>query len=219
MPAERRCTSPPVAVASKRRAYARAPRSALAMARPPTTAADTFVALLRGINVGGKNKLPMRDLAALCTKLGCRDVRTYIQSGNVVFAAAPRVATRLAADLQRGIADTFGAKVPVVVRSAAQLRAVVAGNPWLARGVAAEQLHVAFLADPPARAAVAGLDPKRSPGDAFVVAGQEVYLHLPNGVARSKLTNAWFDAQLDTVSTIRNWRTVLTLLEWTAART
>ena len=188
------------------------------MARRSSAAADTFVALLRGINVGGKNKLPMRDLAALCTKLGCRDVRTYIQSGNVVFAAAPRVAARFAAELSRGIEDEFGLKVPVVMRSAAQLRAVVAGNPWIARGVDAEQLHVAFLADPPARAAVAALDQQRSPGDAFVVAGQEVYLHLPNGVARSKLTNAWFDAQLDTVSTIRNWRTVLTLLEWTAAR-
>jgi uncharacterized protein (DUF1697 family) len=188
------------------------------VAKTSPAAADTFVALLRGINVGGKNKLPMRDLAALCTKLGCREVRTYIQSGNVVFAAAPRTAARFAAGLQRGITSKFGLNVPVVVRSSSQLRAVVAGNPWISRGVDAEQLHVAFLADLPARVSVAGLDPKRSPGDAFVVAGQEVYLHLPNGVARSKLTNAWFDAQLDTVSTIRNWRTVLTLLEWTTAR-
>jgi uncharacterized protein (DUF1697 family) len=175
----------------------------------------TWIALLRGINVGGKNKLPMKELAAACTKLGCRDVRTYIQSGNVVFAAEKAVADRFAAGLQRRIEAEFGLRVPVVLRSAAQLRAAVAGNPFVADGVAEPELHVAFLADAPAKAAVAALDAKRSPGDSFLVAGREVYLHLPNGVARSKLTNAWFDAQLDTTSTIRNWRTVLTLLEWT----
>lgn len=186
-----------------------------AMAKP--VAAETFVALLRGINVGGKNKLAMRDLAALCAGLGGRDVRTYIQSGNVVFAAGSRTAAGFAADLQRAIDTGFGLRVPVVVRSRAQLRAVVAGNPHLKNGVDPEHLHVAFLADVPQPKAAAALDPRRSAGDAFVVAGQEVYLHLPNGVARSKLTNAWFDAQLATTSTIRNWRTVLTLLEMTAA--
>jgi len=175
--------------------------------------AETFVALLRGINVGGKNKLPMQDLAALCTELGCTDVRTYIQSGNVVFTAPASWATCFAADLQQAIAAEFSLRVPVVLRSTAQLGRIAAGNPFVERGIDPTLLHVAFLADAPGRAAAAALDPQRSPGDAFTVAGQEVFLHLPNGVARSKLTNAWFDGALATTSTIRNWRTVLALLE------
>jgi uncharacterized protein (DUF1697 family) len=102
--------------------------------------------------------------------------------------------------------------VPVVLRSAAELRAVVRGNPFLEAGADPATLHVAFLADRPTAAAAASLDPARSPPDAFAVRGREVYLHLPNGGARSKLTTAWLDARLDTVSTVRNWRTVERLL-------
>jgi len=172
---------------------------------------DTCIALLRGINVGGRNKLPMKELAALFTASGCADVRTYIQSGNVLFRAerAGRIAERIAAD----IAQRFGYRVPVVVRAAAELRRVVDGNPFLAEDIEAGRLHVAFLAQAPAAAAVAALDPRRSPPDRFQVVGREVYLDLPNGVARSKLTNAYFDSKLGTVSTLRNWKTVCTLLD------
>jgi uncharacterized protein (DUF1697 family) len=88
----------------------------------------------------------------------------------------------------------------------------VANNPFLAAGAADETLHVLFLADPPSPRRVADLDPDRSPPDAFVVLGQEVYLRLPHGAARTKLTNAYFDARLATTSTGRNWRTVTKLL-------
>ena len=170
------------------------------------------VALLRGINVGGKNKLPMKDLAALFVAAGCEDVRTYIQSGNVVFRAAPTVAARLSALIAEQIAGRFGYKTPVVLRTAGQLRDAVAHNPFLEVGVPEDKLHVLFLADEPSPDRVAALDPGRSPGDAFVVRGSEVFLHLPDGIADSKLTNAYFDAKLATVSTGRNWRTVTTLL-------
>lgn len=173
-------------------------------------ARSTYVALLRGINVGGKNKLPMAELARTFTAAGCRDVRTYIQSGNVVFAASPRLAApKLAASLRL--------KVPVVMRSSDELREIAARNPFLKQGLDPESLHVAFLAEVPTRSRVASLDPERSPGDAFVPRGREIYLHLPNGVARTKLTTAWFDSKLATTSTFRNWRTVLKLLEMTQA--
>jgi len=176
-------------------------------------AREAHVALLRGVNVGGKNSVPMADLAALFAEAGCSSVRTYIQSGNVVFAPPAKRPADLAGLLARRIEARFGLKVPVVLRSAGELEAVVRGNPFLAEGADEERLHVMFLAGAPAPEAVARLDPHRSPPDRFVVAGRDVYLHTPNGMARSKLTNDHFDRALATVSTVRNWRTVSKLLE------
>ena len=176
-----------------------------------------FIALLRGVNVGGKNLLPMGELSRIFLEAGCRDVRTYIQSGNVVFAASPRVADRIPGAVAKAVAKEFRLEIPVVLRSAEELRRVAARNPFLERGVDPERLHVAFLAEAPGRARAASLDPKRSPGDDFLLRGREIYLHLPNGVARTKLTNAWFDSNLATTSTLRNWRTVQKLLEMASA--
>lgn len=173
---------------------------------------ETYLALLRGINVGGKNKLPMQDLRDIFVETGCEGVQTYIQSGNVIFHAAPGVADALPSLIATRIAERFGIRAPVVVRTDAQLRDVVLNNPFLSAGAAEETLHVMFLAEVPGPGRVDDLDPDRSPPDRFVVRGQEVYLQLPNGVANSKLTNAYFDSKLATTSTARNWRTVTTLL-------
>lgn len=174
-------------------------------------------ALLRGINVGGKNKVSMAALAEVFTGAGCADVQTYIQSGNVVFVAAPGSAKRIASLLSQRIRERFGFEAPVVIRTAQELRRVAANNPFLRSEVDTSSLHVAFLANAPDARRIAGLDPNRSSGDAFQVVGRHVYLRLPNGVARTKLTNSYFDAALATVSTIRNWRTVLKLVEMTKA--
>lgn len=171
------------------------------------------IALLRGINVGGKNMLPMADLAKMFAEAGCTDVRTYIQSGNVVFKAAPDIAAGLPKAISAQIVKKFGLAVPVVLRNLEQLEKVVTNNPFLKAGAPEDILHVMFLADVPKTDSIAQLDPKRSPPDEFIVRGRDIYLKLPNGVARSKLTNAWFDSKLGTVSTGRNWRTVLKLLE------
>jgi uncharacterized protein (DUF1697 family) len=170
---------------------------------------NSQVALLRGINVGGKNKLPMRELAGLFEDAGCANVRTFIQSGNVIFTATPKVSASLAAAITAGITERYGYRVPVILRTAQELREVVSDNPFPG---AEEILHVMFLADRPSPAKIAALDPNRSAPDTFIVRGQEIYLHLLNGVADSKLTNAWFDSKLGTVSTSRNWRTVTKLL-------
>lgn len=171
----------------------------------------TWVALLRGINVGGKNSLPMRDLAALFTDAGAAAVETYIQSGNVVFDAPARAEARIAAAVKKGIVAGFGFDVPIVLRSADELAAIARANPFLEAGRDPKTLHVVFLADAPSRAKLATLDPARSPPDELMVRGRDVFLHLPNGMGRTKLTNAWFDSRLGTVSTARNWNTVLTL--------
>ena len=151
------------------------------------------------------------------TEAGCTDVRTYIQSGNVVFSAAPGLAKRLPDLVSQRIADRFAYRVPLVLRTADEFRLVATSNPFLESDSNVDSLHVGFLADLPAPRDVVALDPKRSPGDSFKVRGQEIYLCLPNGVARTKLTNAYFDSKLATTSTFRNWRTVLKLLEMTQA--
>jgi uncharacterized protein (DUF1697 family) len=174
------------------------------------------VALLRGINVGGKNMLPMKELAAMFAKAGCADVTTYIQSGNVVFCAEDKVVEGLGAGIAKQVEARFGIRVPVVLRAAAEIDAVLRANPFLKAGASEETLHVCFLADRPGKDLVAGLDAGRSTPDAFAVVGREIYMQLVNGMARTKLTNAYFDSKLRTVSTMRNWRTVLKLAEMLA---
>jgi uncharacterized protein (DUF1697 family) len=169
-----------------------------------------YLALLRGVNVGGKNLVPMKQLAALLDSERCVDVKTYIQSGNIVFNAKKPVAAEQISAL---IEKQFGCKVPVVMRTSEEMAAVIRQNPFLAAGDPAEILHVSFLAAAPGEKDVAALDPNRSAPDEFRVIGREVYMKLPNGTADSKLTNAYFDSRLKTVSTIRNWRTVLKLGE------
>ena len=176
------------------------------------TGEQRYVAFLRSVNVGGKNKLPMAELRDIFTAARCAAVQTYIQSGNVVFEAAQDLSERVPELVTRAIRQRFGCEIAVVVRSSEELRQVVASNPFDTSGDP-RFLHVAFLEDTPGTEVVSRLDPQRSPPDAFAVRGRNVYLHYPNGVARSKLTNKYFAVQLQTASTMRNWRTVLTLLE------
>jgi uncharacterized protein (DUF1697 family) len=179
-------------------------------------ASSRHVALLRGINVGGKNMLPMKDLAAMFVAAECADVVTYIQSGNVVFSARDKVVAGLGAGIAKQVEKRFGLRVPVVLRTAAEIDAVILGNPFLKAGVSEETLLVCFLADLPGKDLVAGLDAGRSAPDKFAVVGREIYMQLVKGVAGTKLTNAYFDSRLKTESTMRNWRTVLKLAEMLA---
>jgi uncharacterized protein (DUF1697 family) len=172
-----------------------------------------YLALLRGINLGPKNKIPMLDLVEIFTQGGCKDVRTYIQSGNVIFQANPEVAARLPDLMTKEIQKRFGHKVPVMLRTASDMREVIRNNPFLKEGAAEDSLHVMFLADRPKPGAAKSLDPDRSPPNRFVVRGKEVYLLFPVGFARSKLTSSYFDSRLGTIGTVRNWRTVTKLHE------
>ncbi len=175
----------------------------------------TYLALLRGINVGGNCKLPMKELAALFAGAGALEVRTYIQSGNVIFEATEPEVVVAAVTVE--IARVYGYPGRIVLRSAAELTAAYEANPFAKAGAPAETLHCYFLADLPDKAAVKALDAERSPGDSFAVKNREVYLHLPNGMARTKLSNVYFDTKLKTVSTARNWKTVGKLVEMLAA--
>ena len=175
----------------------------------------TYAALIRGVNVGGRAKLPMAALKAGLTELGFEDVVTYIQSGTAVFRAASRPAT-VAAAVERRILEDAGLAVTVMVRTHTELSRVAGRNPFLADDREPRQLHVLFLDAVPTRTAVTHLDPERSPPDRFHVDGQHVYLHHPGGVGRSRLSADYFERTLGVRATARNWNTVLKLVELTA---
>ncbi len=177
--------------------------------------AATHVAFLRGINVGGKNTLPMQALKAIFEDCGCADVRTYIQSGNVVFTAASRSVARIGRDVEAAIASEHGISSPVVMRSAKELQSAIEAYPFPDAEEGAR--HIGFLASKPTQVRIERLDSDRSPRDAFRVIGMDVHLHCPNGVARTKLTNTWFDSVLETTSTMRNWRTACRVLAMATA--
>jgi uncharacterized protein (DUF1697 family) len=188
------------------------------MARGKKTGSSlkTYVALLRGINLGSHNKVSMADLRALFASLGAEDVATYVQSGNVVFRSADS-AGKLTEAIERRIRRDLGLDVTVLLRTQRQLAKVLTANPLADDADDPTKLHVTFLADKPDRARVRKLDATLAEPDEFRVIEQEVYMHLPNGYGRSKLSNAYFEKQLDVRATTRNWRTVTKLAELASA--
>jgi len=175
----------------------------------------TFVALLRAVNVSGQSKIPMADLRARLEAAGFGDVRTYVQSGNVVFAAQGDEPSEHAAAIHRLIERQFGHDVGVLVLTAAELAQAAAVNPFLASGTDEKALHVTFLFAP---AGVDGLGGRELPahdGERVQRAGPVIYLYLPHGYGRTRLNNAYFERALGTSATTRNWRTVLALVAMT----
>ena len=169
----------------------------------------TWVALLRAVNVGGRNAVRMADLRRVVGALPAHDVRTYVQSGNVVFASSTRTEAKVVDALTASLIETFGFEIGVVVRSAAALDAAVAANP-LAAGRDPARLAVTFLSAPPAAGTV-GDGIQTIDGEEFALVGREIYLHAPNGLGRSKLTPVLSERRLGVRATTRNWRTTTTL--------
>lgn len=184
------------------------------MARGATraTSSGTFVAMLRGVNVGGRNRLAMADLRNVASALGFRDVTTYLQSGNVVLTG-PGTPGGIARALEDRIALDVGLSLDVVVRSGPQLVGVLDGNPFAKLEDDPTKLHVTFLAGPPEAPRVeefAGIH-GRFGADRLRVVGQSVYLYCPGGYGRTPLNNAFLERRLGVNGTTRNWRTVCAL--------
>ncbi len=170
-----------------------------------------WIALLRGVNVGGARSLKSADLRRIFLDAGATQAETVIQSGNVVFMAAKPES--VAAEAERTIEAQFGFRPAIVLRDTAAWRSMIAANPFLKAGADPATLHIACLAKAPALSGPPPLDADRFLPDEFAVAGADVYLRLPNGVAGAMITNAALDRAFRTVSTLRNWRTALRLLE------
>jgi uncharacterized protein (DUF1697 family) len=168
--------------------------------------------LLRGINLGSRNRVAMPKLRSALEDAGFEDVRTYLQSGNVVLSSKGSVA-KVARDCERVIADAFGLEIPVVVRTRNQLAQVVKGNPLKSVAKNPKRYQVSFLEKEPTAALVGKLEEVAAPTERIVAEGREIYAWHPEGVARSKLWAALAGKGLGITATARNWTTVTKLLE------
>jgi uncharacterized protein (DUF1697 family) len=168
---------------------------------------DTYIALLRGINVGGRNVLRMKELRALLEGLGLQDVRTYIQSGNVVFQSEEADAAGLASEISAAIEASHGFEPRVLVLPREEVERAMAANPFSEAEAEPKRLHLNFLASVPEDPDLEALQELKKESERFALKGKVFYLHAPEGIGRSKLyTNA--ERALGVAMTGRNWRTV-----------
>ena len=172
----------------------------------------SFVAMLRGINVGGNTPVKMDALRSIVSGLGHTEVTTYIQSGNVVFKSRAAAAAKLEHGIEARLKSELGVDVTVIVRTAAELATVIRKNPFLPAADPAT-LYVIFLKNAPERKSVAAMDRTHFAPDEFRVTGREIFARYPNGYGRSKMTGAYFEKALRVRGTARNWNTVNKLLQ------
>lgn len=170
----------------------------------------TFIALLRGINVGKSNRISMADLRVLCAALGWTDVRTYIQSGNVIFSADAD-ATALERDLEQALERRFGLRVPVIVRSAARWLDYVRSNPFPEASEREPNLVMLALSKAFPQADAVERVRERATVEQVECTDDALWIHYAGGSGRSKLTPALLDRSVGSPVTTRNWRTVLKL--------
>jgi len=174
---------------------------------------EVQIALLRGINVAGHNKLPMRELRALCEELGWQDVRSYIQSGNLVFrSSSPR--SLLEQTLEKAIEEHFGYSISVLVRSARAWSGLLKSNPFLKESeMEPNRVMLLLSKKAPERTAVRELTPYANNGERLRRIKSALWIHYPNGAGKSKLTPSVLARCMGSPVTARNWRTALKLEE------
>jgi uncharacterized protein (DUF1697 family) len=175
---------------------------------------NTFIALLRGINVVGANRLPMKDLARLLERQACTDVRTYIQSGNAVFCSRTADRARLAKKIAGAVMQDHGFEPAVLLLTPAELQKAVAGNPFPEAAADPTSLHVFFLAVEPSKPDLNACETLKTRTERFALTDNVFYLHTPDGFGRSRLASR-VEKLLGVPATARNWRTVTTLLKMT----
>jgi uncharacterized protein (DUF1697 family) len=173
---------------------------------------NTYIALFRGINVGGKNSLPMKGLIAILEEIGAKNVRTYIQSGNAVFKSIEKSPSRLSKQLAAGIKKHYGFEPHVLLLGLEAINKAIAKNPFPEAEIEPSSLHLGFLASRPKNPDLKKLDSLRKESERFYLSDHVFYLHAPEGVGRSKLA-ANTEKLLGVPMTDRNWRTVCKIKE------
>jgi uncharacterized protein (DUF1697 family) len=175
----------------------------------------TYIAFLRGINVSGKNMIKMPKLLALFENLGLKKIRTYIQSGNVIFQTSQRDLKTIENEIHDEIFHVFGYNVPVLIIDAEELKKIYENNPFLRRTeIDIDKLHVTLLNDSPSNENIAKLNAVRF-DDEFLVSGKVIYLCCQNGYGRTKLNNTFFEQKIKLTATTRNWKSIGRILQLT----
>lgn len=173
-----------------------------------------YISLLRGINVGGQKKIRMTDLKNIFEFLDFKNVKTYVQSGNVIFDYEPTDTKVLAGQIENKISQTYGFEVKIIIHTDDELENIINNNPFVKEpDIELDKLHVTFLLDIPEPSTILSLSVKKEENEKFLIISREVYLYCPNGYGNTKLSNAVFERKLKTVATTRNWRTINNLLE------
>ena len=186
------------------------------LCRRSSFAMQAYIAMLRGINVSGHKVIAMAALRELFEALGYTNVKTYVQSGNVVFDARNDSAKSAAKRIEAKILSALGHEVPVIIRTANEMRDVLAANPFVKqKGIDTQRLHITFLPKAPTQDGVKVLESRDAGPDRFAVIGREVYLFCPEGYGISKLSNSDIERAFGVPTTTRNWRTVNKLVELT----
>lgn len=169
----------------------------------------TYVSMLRGINVGGKKSMKMDQLRELFAALGFARVKTYVQSGNVVFKARKSSPADLSRKIEERILSEFGFSVSVISKTAEEISRAIRNNPFLKeKGIDPAKLHVTFLSDAPPEKALQKLKALGAEPDRFRSRGAEIYVFCPNGYGRTRLSNNVLEKLLSVRATTRNWNTV-----------
>lgn len=170
------------------------------------------IAILRGINVGGKRKILMNDLKLMLNEIGLTDIATYIQSGNVIFQSNLKN-NELADLIASTIEEKYGFDVPVVIRSADELEKSIIINPFYSEEADINKLHLTFLKEAPDEKNLTLIETLNFTPDKFEIINKDVFIHCEGKYHQSKLTNNFFEKKLKVGATTRNWKTVLKLLE------
>lgn len=174
-----------------------------------------YAAMLRGINIGGRNAVKMEALRRACSAAGLLDARTYLQSGNVAFRHAGGDARDIEVELRGLMEEKFGLDITVIVRTEEELARVVEGLPFGERDP--ERLHVTFLSESPSSFPRERVEGSRQGTEEYRLSGREVYLYCPYGYGGTKLSNSFFESALRVSATTRNWKTVNAVLAMTRA--
>jgi uncharacterized protein (DUF1697 family) len=175
---------------------------------------ETYISILRGINVSGHKKIQMNDLKTLYEDLKFKNVTTYIQSGNVVFKASKQRDEVLAKKIEAAIYSKYDFEVPVITRNVEEMKNTISINPFLKdTGIDKEKLHVTFLEEIPDKTKVDSIKNIDYSPDKLIITGKEIFLYCPNGYGITKLSNNFFENKLKVNATTRNWKTVNKLVE------
>src|SRR3989344_3570057 len=166
----------------------------------------TYISILRGINVGGQKKIKMEELKKLYESLGFKNVRTYIQSGNVIFECLDTNLAELIYQIEQKIKNSFGFDVIVLIKTKNEIQKLIKNNPFAKKDPS--KLHVTFLSDIKTKPPTDEINNTKDKTEEFFISGREIYLFCPNGYGISKLSNNFFERKLNTSATTRNWKTV-----------